>query len=296
MIGAIAGIGAAICWAGAGLLVKPLSTRFSSPSLNSIRVLAGWIFLMVILSPLGKVAEMGSVPVSSVAYLMGSGVVGLAIGSTLFIRSLSLTDISRVYPVTYGLWLLGTVAISEIFLGEAITGFTILGAALIVSGIVLLARPSRERQAADAGAGTPQGASGIVLAAGAGICWAAGSTLLKLGLSETSPPVVNMLRLPAAALILIALVAWREGPATFSRYDWKSMLQITGAGVLEQGLGAVLYFMSIELSGVAKATVLANTSPLFVIPFAIIILKERVTRRVILGTVFCVLGICLTVL
>lgn len=296
MMGAIAGIGAAICWAGAGLLIKPVSTRFSSLSLNSIRVLAGWIFLMVILSPLGKVAEMGSVPMSSVAYLMGSGVVGLAIGSTLFIRSLSLTNITRVYPVTYSFWLLGTVVIAAIFLGEAITGFTILGAVLIVSGIVLLARPSREQQAANAGAGTPQGMSGIALAVGAGICWAAGSTLVKLGLSGTSPPVVNMLRLPAVALILVALVAWREGSDTFSRYDWKSLLQISGAGVLEQGMGAVLWFMSIELTGVAKATILGNTSPLFVIPFAIIVLKEKVTLKVILGTVFCVLGIWLTVL
>ncbi|MGA8849998.1 MAG: DMT family transporter [Dehalococcoidia bacterium] len=295
-MGAIAGIGAAICWAGAGLLIKPVSTRFSSLSLNSIRVLAGWIFLMVILSPLGKVAEMGNVPVSSVAYLMGSGVVGLAIGSTFFIRSLSLTNITRVYPVTYSFWLLGTVVIAAIFLGEAITSFTILGAVLIVSGIVILARPSREQQVANTGAGTPQGMSGIALAVGAGICWAAGSTLVKLGLSGTSPPVVNMLRLPAVALILVALVAWREGPATFSKYDWKSLLQISGAGVLEQGMGAVLWFMSIELTGVAKATILANTSPLFVIPFAIITMKEKVAPRVILGTVFCVFGIWLTVL
>lgn len=296
MMGAIAAIGAAICWSGAGLLIKPVSTRFSSLSINSIRVLAGWIFLMVFLSPLGKVAEMGSVPVSSVAYIMGSGVIGLAIGSTLFIRSLSLTDITRVYPVTYSLWLLGTVTIAGIFLGEAITGFTILGAVLIVSGIVLLARPSGKRQVANAGAGTPQGMTGIALAIGASICWAAGSTLIKLGLSGASPLVVNMIRLPAVALILVALVAGRESPATFSRYDWKSLLQTSGAGILEQGIGSVLWFISIELTGVAKATILANTSPLFVIPFAIIVLKEKVTLRVILGTVFCVLGIWLAVL
>lgn len=296
MMGAIAAIGAAICWSAAGLLIKPLSTRFSSLSINSIRVLAGWVFLMVFLSPLGKVAEMGSVPVSSVAYLMGSGIIGLAIGSTLFIRALSLTNITRVYPVTYSLWLLGTVAIAGIFLGEAITGFTILGAFFIVLGIILLARPSEKRQAANTDATTPQGMSGIALAIGASMCWAAGSTLIKLGLAGISPLVVNMIRLPAVALILVALVTWRERPATFSSYDWKSLLQTSGAGILEQGIGSVLWFMSIELIGVAKATILANTSPLFVIPFAIIVLKEKVTLKVILGTAFCVLGIWLTVL
>jgi drug/metabolite transporter (DMT)-like permease len=251
---------------------------------------------MVFLSPLGKVAEMGSVPVFSVAYLMGSGVIGLAIGTTFFIRSLSLTNITRVFPVTYSFWLLGTVAIAAIFLGEAMTIFTILGAVLIVSGIVILARPSREQQVANAGAGTPQSMSGIALAIGAGTCWAVGSTLVKLGLAGASPLVVNMIRLPAAALILVALVVLQEGPATFSRYDWKSLLQTGGAGILEQGIGAVLWFISIELTGVAKATILASTSPFFVIPFSIIILKEKVTLRVILGTVFCVLGIWLTVL
>lgn len=295
-MGAIAAIGAAICWSAAGLLIKPVSTRFSSLSINSIRVLAGWTFLMVFLSPVGKVAEMGSVPASSVAYLMGSGVIGLAIGSTLFIKSLSLTNITRIYPVTYSLWLLGTVAIAGIFLGEAITIFTILGAIIIVSGIVLLARPSGKQQVTNAGMDTSQGVSGIALAIGASMCWAAGSTLIKLGLSGTSPLVVNMIRLPVVALILVALVTWREQPASFSSYDWKSLLQTGSAGILEQGIGSVLWFMSIELIGVAKATILANTSPLFVIPFAIIVLKEKVTLRVILGTVFCVVGIWLTVL
>ncbi len=295
-MGAIAAISAAICWSTAGLLIKPVSTRFSSLSINSIRVLAGWTFLMVFLSPLGKVAEMGSVPASSVAYLMGSGVIGLAIGSTLFIKSLSLTNITRVYPVTYSLWLLGTVAIAGIFLGEVITSFTILGAVLIVLGIVFLARPSGKQQVTNAGTGTSQGMSGIALAIGASMCWAAGSTLIKLGLSGISPLVVNMIRLPAVALILVALVTWRERPVTFSSYDWKSLLLTSGAGILEQGIGSVLWFMSIEFIGVAKATILANTSPLFVIPFAIIVLKEKVTLKVILGTVFCVLGIWLTVL
>ena len=296
MMGVIAAIGAAICWSAAGLLIKPLSTRFSSLSINSIRVLAGWTFLMIFLSPLGKVVEMGSVPASSVAYLMGSGVIGLAIGSTLFIRSLSLTNITRIYPVTYSLWLLGTVAIAGIFLGEVITSFTILGAILIVSGIVLLARPSGKQQVANTGAGTSQGMGGIALAIGAGMCWAAGSTLIKLGLSGISPLVVNMIRLPVVALILVVIVVRREGRASFSSYDWKSLLLTSGTGILEQSIGSVLWFISIELIGIAKATILANTSPLFVIPFAIIVLKEKVTLRVILGTVFCVAGIWLTVL
>ena len=294
-MGEIAGIGAAICWAGGSLILKPMTTRFGPLSLNFIRILAGWIFLMVILSPLGKVADMGLVSGYSAAYLMGSGVIGLAIGTTLFIKSMSLTGITKVYPVSYSLWLLGTVAIAAIFLDEAVTSFTIVGAVLIVAGIVLLARPTREQRMANAASGI-RNVNGIVLAVGAGVCWAAGSSLVKLGLSGTSPVVVNMLRLPVVALVLIALVAWREGLTTFSKYDWKSLLQISGTGILEQSLGALLWFISIELTGVAKATILCNTSALFVVPFAVIFLKEKVTLRVVLGTAFCVFGIWLTIL
>ena len=295
MMGEIAGIGAALCWAGGTLIIKPLTTKFGSLSLNCLRILAGWIFLMVILSPFGKVAEIGLVPGYSVAYLIGSGVIGLSIGTTLFIKSMSLTDITKVYPASYSFWLLGTVAIAAIFLGEAITSYTILGAVLIVSGIVLLVRPARGQRMANT-ASDIHHSSGIALAIGAGVCWAVGSTLVKIGLSGASPAVVNMLRLPAVALVLIALIAWRENLTTFSKYDWKSVFQIGGAGILEQGVGAILWFTSIELIGVAKATILTNTSPLFVVPFAVVFLKEKVTLRVVLGTVFCVFGIWLTIL
>ena len=295
MIGEIAGIGAALCWAGGSLILKPMTTKFSSLSLNCLRILAGWIFLMVILSPLGKVAEMGLVPGHTAAYLIGSGVIGLAIGTTLFIKSMSLTNITKVYPVSNSLWLLGTVVIAAIFLGEAVTGYTILGAVLIVLGIVLLSKPTSEQRKANVTSDN-QALKGIALAIGAGVCWAAGSTLVKLGLSGASPAVVNMIRLPAVALVLIALVAWREDVTSFSKYDRESLFQISGAGILEQGLGAILWFISIELTGLAKATILSNTSPLFVVPFAVVFLKEKITLGVILGTVFCVFGIWLTIL
>ena len=275
--------------------MKPMTTRFTSLSLNCLRVIGGWIFLIVILSLSGKVAEMGLVPGHSVAYIIGSGVIGVSVGTTLFIQSMRLTEITRIYPASYGSWVLGTVAVAAIFLNETITNYTILGGVVTVMGIVLLNTSFKGQSKAN-----PVSASntfkGMAIAIIAGICWAAGSVLIKIGLSGANPLVVNVVRLPAVLLALIALVAWREGPNTFSKYDWKSLLRVGCAGILDQGLGATLWFVSIELAGVAKATILSNASPLFVAPFAFFFLKEKVTPKVILGTVLCVLGIWLTVL
>jgi drug/metabolite transporter (DMT)-like permease len=56
-------------------------------------------------------------------------------------------------------------------------------------------------------------------------------------------------------------------------------------------LGGLLFLQALLYSGAAKATVLTSAAPLFGLPLSLVFLKERVTKRIAVGTVLIILGI-----
>jgi len=292
--GELAAIGAALAWAIGGLIIKPISTKFSSLSINSIKLSIGWIILTTIMALWGKLGSLAFVGWHSTAYIIGSGILGLAIGATLQIKSLSLIDISKVYPIAFSSWFFFTALIAAIFLGEAITHYTILGAILIASGITLLSSASKVRGKEEAP--NTDSAKGIIFALLAGLCWAGGTNLVKLGLYEVDPLMVNVIRLPFAILLLATLTLSRGEASEYRRYNHRALIQVGISGFLGQAVGEVLFFISVQLAGATKAAILSSTSPLFIAPLSIIFLKEKLTKRVILGTIACALGILLTIM
>lgn len=67
-----------------------------------------------------------------------------------------------------------------------------------------------------------------------------------------------------------------------------------GAGVMEN-LGVLLVLVALSLGQVSVVTPLNGTAPLFVLALASLLLKdvERLTGRIVLGTVLIVLGVFL---
>jgi len=291
--GELAAIGAALAWAIGGLIIKPISTKFSSLSINSIKLSIAWIILTTIMALWDKLGSLTFLGWHSTAYVIGSGILGLAIGTTLQIKSLSLIDISKVYPIAFSSWFLFTALIASIFLGEALTYYTILGAILIALGITFLSSFSKvERREMP----NTDRIKGIIFALLAGLCWAGGTNLVKLGLYEVDPLMVNVIRLPFAILLLATLTLSRGEASEYRRYNHRALIQVGISGFLGQAVGEVLFFISVQLAGATKAAILSSTSPLFIAPLSIIFLKEKLTKRVILGTIVCALGILLTIM
>lgn len=296
MLGELAALGAALCWATGSFILKPLTTRFSALSLNALRNVAAWPAVMVALVVMGKFTQIGSVTGQTIAYIIGSGIIGLVIGTTLYLKALRLTDIVQVYPISNSCWLLSTTFIAAIFLGEGITWLTISGALVIILGIVLLVMPSTHPpKQTGVASGIGDKFQGITLAILAGLSWSVSIVFLKLGLAETDALVVNFIRLPPV-FVLLALLASRErSDSSFRQYNLKALGWVSLTGFLDQAVGSILFFLAIQLAGAAKATILSATSPFFVTALAVLGLKEKVTFRIILGTLFCVLGIWLTI-
>ena len=291
MKGELAALGAAAAWACGGVIIKPVTERFDPFAVNFLRAGTGCLFFLTLTLPFGVIPRINPSTFDSLLYLVGSGIMGVAIGTSLYLKSLGITEVSRVHAVSFSSWILITAVIAWSLLAEPFTGRTISGALLVVLGVALLVGAFERRKANP----RSQALRGGLLALASGACWAGGTILLKFALYDLDPLEANVVRLPVIALSLLPAVLLRgrssdlremlRGPGIFPR--------VGAAGVLDQAVGALLFFIAIRDTGAARATVLSSLSPLFVLPFSVLLLREKPGRTIVLGVVLSVAGACL---
>ncbi len=105
--------------------------------------------------------------------------------------------------------------------------------------------------------------------------------------------VVTAIRIPASGVVLTGFVLGRNRPDTlrFRQYGFRNMALAAAAGVLAYGIGGVAYVMSMQLIGVGKAVLIIAAAPLFILPFSVFVLKEKLTRHTVAGIFISVAGI-----
>jgi drug/metabolite transporter (DMT)-like permease len=105
--------------------------------------------------------------------------------------------------------------------------------------------------------------------------------------------VANALRLPVAATLLTA-AAYGSGRTSVVRKAGRRSVGIVAlTGFFGTGIGSTLFLIGVQFAGAAKAAPLSSLSPLFAVPLSAILLGERPTRRVFVGTLLSVAGVWL---
>lgn len=294
MIGEISALGSALCWAGSSTLMKSLARKFEPLDLNLLRCLGASAAFALVIPVSPGWSSFWHTPRLTVLYLALSALIGIFIGDTLYIRALKLVRVTLAFPISQCLWPLMTLAAAVVFLGEPLTWILGGGTALILIGVYLIVSPGKG-MVAPGGAGAERTGMGILLLVLASACWTVSISFLKLGLQGISIITANGVRMPVAALALLML--------TFPRDCWRvpaakplKTLALGGlAGVLSFGVGGIFFLLAIRYAGAGKAAVLGSAAPVFGLPLSILFLKERVTPRLIAGTLLVVLGVGLAV-
>lgn len=269
-------------------MLKSQLHRVSPVSLNTLRSLFGSAFLLLFLTQLGKLGEVTRIPVVPLLYLVGSVLIGLVLGDTLFFRSMGLIGVSRAMPIASSYPLL-TLALAAIFLGESITWITALGTLLVVAGVYLVATPPAQSAASI----VPANKEGVGLALIAAVCWALSTAILKIGITDLDILAAAGVRMWATALVLTSVVSLRQQERVFRPHDQQFWLIVTTASFLGTGGGSLLYVAAVQLAGAARAATLTSTSPLFAAPLSALFLGEKLTIRIIIGMLLTVGGVWL---
>ena len=133
---------------------------------------------------------------------------------------------------------------------------------------------------------------GIAFGLMAATCWGFSAILVRLGLQHIRPTTGTWLSLlPGCVLVMgLALVFNRD---VFPTLTVVAFLWFALSGLFNFALGRLFNAVSIQMAGVARATPLFSTAPLFATILAVIFLGESVTPWLIVGTVTIVCGIAL---
>jgi len=295
MTGVLFAFIAALSWAGSSAILKVLSIRVDPLSLNNFRLWVGSFCLSAFLFLSGRGGEVLSVPIESLLFVIGSGIIGLAIGDTIYIKSLSLFDVSRAYAIAICSFPIFTLLLAVLWLGERITWLTGAGAFLVLCGICLVAVVGRTKLLNHTSGKTAL--KGALLALLSGLVWATSAATLKKGVIGMDPFVAASVRITAAAVALLLLLYGlrKKGENVLAAFDAKKAALAATAGVLTYGVAAVAFILAIQLLGAGRTVLVTSTSPILLLPFSVFILKESVTRIALIGILLCVAGVYLVV-
>jgi drug/metabolite transporter (DMT)-like permease len=292
LIGAVALLVASSLYALTSMLVKLEAPRLSIIAHNAYRLLVAAVAMALLFALTREPAAVGRVPVEALLALAAAVCCGLTFGDTLNYRAMLLIGMGRAFPIANA-YPLVTLAVAAAWLGEPVGPKELAGCLVTLAGVTLVALPAR------AAAGPPlhrrTNLIGVAMAATAAVLWAGSNSFLKLALTATDPITANALRLPLAALIAgLMLRASAPAPPPW-RLPRRTLAAVVTTGLVSSVLAGILTLYGVQQVGAARASIIGSTSPIFGVPLAILFLRERLTARILLGTLLSVAGIALVV-
>jgi drug/metabolite transporter (DMT)-like permease len=282
----------AIIWGYALVLFKRSGEEISPVALNLFKNTVGLILLLLTLAVLvlvdpRSVLVLRQRCLGEITVLLLSGVLGIAVADTLFFRALHLIGVGLI-SVADCSYAPCAVLFSWWLLGEQLTVFHYVGAALVVAGVFLTSRHTRPAHRTRA-----QIVEGMLLAIVAVGMMALGIVMAKPVLEEMPVLWSTTLRL-AAGLVCLALFAllgrdWQRHWSAFrpSR-AWRAALP---ASVLGTYVCLILWVAGFKYTYASVAALLNQTSVVFASLLAAIMLKERFGVRQVAALLLAMVGV-----
>jgi len=312
-MGELAALLAAFTWSATSVALTSLSARTSPVVLSGLRLGFGALAMPPILWASGESSTIADAPLATIVQVVASGALGYGLGDTLYILALNRLGMQRTFPVSMALYIGLTVIFGVLLLDEPFSWGLPAGALLIGAGISLIvipaAAPDRVPPPAvaapdpapvlvrSAPVSAPPGPAGYALLGGVGITWAAATLWLAAASGDLGAIAAGTIRTPAGAVALLGFALAFQRPALAAPLrDPRRLGAIALAGLVGTTIGSLLYVYAVVTAGAARTAILSSTSPLLALPLSIAFLGERLTRRILAGTLLCVAGIVLVVL
>ena len=128
---------------------------------------------------------------------------------------------------------------------------------------------------------------GLLCGLGAAVIWGGMYVVSKVVLEIIPPFMLVSLRLLLGALTLL-IVQLIQGLPKISR---RQFAQVVGVGFVGYGISLSLQFLGTKLSTAANGSLVTSATPAFVLLFAWLLLKERITPRRLIALLLATLGV-----
>jgi drug/metabolite transporter (DMT)-like permease len=179
---------------------------------------------------------------------------------------------SRVAIVVYTMPIWATLMARPI-LGERLTTARTIGLALCIAGMTVLVYPL-------ATLGIP---TGILLAVGAAVGWAAGTVYLKWARIDCDPMAAAVWQLIIGLIVIGSMLPVIEGSLHLSQAHSAAILALIFAGIVGSGISYFLWFDIVRRLPATAASLGVLSSPVIGVVSSMMLLGERPTLTDVVG-------------
>jgi drug/metabolite transporter (DMT)-like permease len=293
--GEIAGVGTAICWTATSMFFEAAGKRIGSLSVNLIRLFMAF----VLLGSVTWITRGLFIPLDASTHnwlwLALSGLIGFTIGDLLLFQAFVVIG-ARVSMLIMALSPPVAAIAGWIILGETMNNSAILGMVITLTGImmVVLNKPAKDAN----GKKTKfkdwfNNPLGLLLAFGGATGQAIGLVLSKKGMADYDVIASTHIRVMAGAVgFVIVFFFMRRWHKVFSALkNRKGMLFTSGGAFFGPFLGVTLSLVAVRFTSAGIAQTLMSLTPVIIILPSVLIFKEKVTLREIIGAFVAVGGV-----
>jgi drug/metabolite transporter (DMT)-like permease len=288
-LGELAALTTAICWTITSICFEAAAKKVGSLSVNFIRLIIAFFLLGIFtFFTRGMFLPMDAAG-RTWLWLFISGIIGFIIGDLFLVQAfvdigsrISLLIMSSAPPIT--------AIIGYLIMGERLTLFSAAGMFIAVFGIamVVLCKTADERRIEFS-----HPAKGVAYAFIGALGQAFGLVFSKLGMGTYDPFAATQIRV-IAAIAGFAIIITVSGNWGKLRDDLKdhSALKYTGIGsVFGPFLGVSFSLMAVQYTATGIVSTISSISPILIIPVSIVLFKEKVPSKEILGAVVSIIGV-----
>jgi drug/metabolite transporter (DMT)-like permease len=297
-VGAAAALASSLTWAFTSVLLTSQAGRVRPLTMSAIRSATASLLLVVMLLATSGLAQYGDMSVITGLSMAGSGIMGQAVGDTLYINALGVLGVTRSFPITNSAYPFLTFVLSVLLLDEEVKWTTPLGGALIVAGITWIVL--EQRKGAAEHSVRADVLRGVVFAVAAALAWSLATVWLRGQQGNLDSVGAASLRIPAASLAVMLTIGMTSrtprAEPSFRALSRTSIAVVAMAGILGTGIGSVFFIYAVQDIGAAKTAFLTTSAPVFALPMGVVLLSEKLTVRELAGTLATIAGIWLVLL
>ena len=288
-VGELAALSAALIWAIASVVYVGMGRQLSPLLLNLVKGAIAVGFLILTLGLRGQLLP--SVEPRAIGALVLSGAIGIGLGDTAYFQALQHLGARRALVLESAAPPLAAL-LALVFLHEQLQWTAWMGIGLTIAGVLWVVL---ERNVATASQGQVSW-RGIGFGVLAAVGQAGGAVLSRSALAGTTidPLWSALVRLMAGVLLLLIWAGTHSRTASTLKplVDRRFLLTLTVTAFASTYLAIWLQQISLKYTATGIAQALSATSPLFVIPIALV-QGENVSWRAVLGVLVALGGVWL---
>ena len=305
MYGELAAILVTLSFALSFVLARRIENEATPIFQSSIRASVGFITFFIISLIFGIIPHITQLPVLIIIMLSMSILFTVIIGDTAYLFSQRILGPAKALAIGNTTPFF-TILFATVFLNRPFTIQMIFSGILIGVGVLIITKKDKElKEESDnleiSKKSRKKSLKGLIWAFIAAISWAIGLALSDysitqtnqiLGLGILSTMLAMMIRFMFATIILnfISVIESRKKSRPKKKNTWLILIL---SSILSYSIGSIFFGEAVHTAGATFMSLISTAMPLFTIPFAYLINKEKLSKKGFLGVIITLLGVLL---